>query len=181
MPRRSRTMTIGIEGMDQLMVQLKKLQSIPTGQDVKKALLDGAEMIRSQAQNNAPIAPRPTHRKGVDIQPGGLRASFKAAMGKQYKTFLQAFTFTLARLAPHAHLVEFGTKPHTITGKKMKIHPHAFQWLARLGDQIRTKVHHPGSRPNPFFRNAIRSKRSTVRRHIEVAMKQAFEALSRAA
>ena len=178
MPRRSRTITIGIEGMDQMMLQLKKLQSIPTGQDVKKALLDGAEMIRSQAQNNAPIAPRPTHRKGVDIQPGGLRASFKAAMGKQYKTFLQAFTFTLARLAPHAHLVEFGTKPHTITAKNKSL-----RWFSRFrnGFKFARTVKHGGAMPNPFFRNAIRSKRSTVRRHIEVAMKQAFEALARAA
>jgi len=83
--------------------------------------------------------------------------------------------------APHAHLVEFGTKPHTIAGKKMRIAARAFQWLARVGDQVRTKIQHPGSRPNPFFQNAIKSQRLRIKRLLEQRVKAAFDAIGRAA
>lgn len=114
---------IKVEGMDHLAGQLKRVMATAQGQELQAALLAAAEEIRGEAARRAPIAPYPTRQNGREIAPGGLRASLKAAAGRKYKFFLQAFTFTLAKLAPHAHLVHFGTKPHAIVpgqGKSKK-------------------------------------------------------------
>jgi hypothetical protein len=177
---------IKVEGMDHLAGQLKRVMATAQGQELQAALLAAAEEIRGEAARRAPIAPYPTRQNGREIAPGGLRASLKAAAGRKYKTFLQAFTFTLAKLAPHAHLVHFGTKPHAIVpgqgkSKKMKIAGRAFAWLSRVGDQVRTKVFHPGSRPNPFLADAVKAKRRSIKKLLETRVKAAFDALGRAA
>lgn len=177
---------IKIEGMDHLAGQMKRVVATAEGQQLQAALLEAAQEIRAEAARRAPIAPYATRQNGRDIAPGGLRASLKAAAGRKYKFFLQAFTFTLARLAPHAHLVHFGTKPHAIIPgqgkkKKMRIAGRAFAWLSRVGDQVRTKVFHPGSRPNPFLADAVKAKRRAVKALLEARVKAAFDALGRAA
>lgn len=173
---------IKVEGMDHLAGQLKRVMATAQGQELQAALLAAAEEIRAEAARRAPIAPYPTRQNGRDIAPGGLRASLKAAAGRKYKTFLQAFTFTLAKLAPHAHMVHNGTKPHWIRGKKfLRIAGRAFAWLSRVGDQVRTKVFHPGSRPNPFLADAVKAKRRSIKKLLEARVKAAFDALGRAA
>lgn len=179
MARQVRAITVS--GIEDLAQQLKKLQATATGEPIRQALLESAQMIRDDAARRAPIAPYATRQRGQTYQPGGLRKSLKAASGRKYKNFLQAFAFTLKNAAPHAHLVEFGTKPHTIAGKKMRIAARAFQWLARVGDQVRTKIQHPGSRPNPFFQSAIKAQRSRIKRLLEQRVKAAFDAIGRAA
>jgi len=171
-----RTMTIGLQGMTELMADLDRLRGLPVGQEAKQALMEGAEIIRMEAMLNAPVAPRATWYRGRLIQPGGLKRSLKAAMGRQYKTFLQAFVFTLAAFAPHAHLVEFGTKAHRIKATKK-----ALRWFSRFrnGFKYAPAVNHPGAKANPFFRNAIKSKRSTVKRRIEAVLKRAIEDVAR--
>lgn len=173
---------IKVEGMDHLAGQLKRVMATAQGQELQAALLAAAEEIRAEAARRAPIAPYPTRQNGREIAPGGLRASLKAAAGRKYKTFLQAFTFTLAKLAPHAHMVHNGTKPHWIRGKKfLRIAGRAFAWLSRVGDQVRTKVFHPGSRPNPFLADAVKAKRRSIKKLLEARVKAAFDALGRAA
>lgn len=173
---------IKVEGMDHLAGQLKRVMATAQGQELQAALLAAAEEIRAEAARRAPIAPYPTRQNGREIAPGGLRASLKAASGRKYKTFLQAFTFTLAKLAPHAHMVHNGTKPHWIRGKKfLRIAGRAFAWLSRVGDQVRTKVFHPGSRPNPFLADAVKAKRRSIKKLLETRVKAAFDALGRAA
>ena len=168
---------IKVEGMDHLAGQLKRVMATAQGQELQAALLAAAEEIRAEAARRAPIAPYPTRQNGRDIAPGGLRASLKAAAGRKYKTFLQAFTFTLAKLAPHAHMVHNGTKPHWIRGKKfLRIAGRAFAWLSRVGDQVRTKVFHPGSRPNPFLADAVKAKRRSIKKLLEARVKAAFDA-----
>jgi hypothetical protein len=63
----------------------------------------------------------------------------------------------------------------------MRIRGAAFSWLARLGDQVRTKIQHPGARPAFFFRDSIKAKRLQIKRLIEARAKAAFEAIARAA
>lgn len=177
---------IKVEGMEHLVGQMKRVVATAEGQQLQAALLEAAQEIRAEAARRAPIAPYATRQNGRDIAPGGLRASLKAAAGRKYKFFLQAFTFTLAKLAPHAHLVHFGTKPHAIVpgqgkSRKMRIAGRAFAWLSRVGDQVRTKVFHPGSRPNPFLADAVKAKRRQVKALLEARVKAAFDALGRAA
>lgn len=167
---------IKIEGLDELTQQMEKLKRIPQGRDVQSALLEGAEIVSRQARANAPVAPYPTYYRGKYIAPGGLRASLTEAAGRAYKNFLQAFAYTLKVRAPHAHLVEFGTKQHTIkpTNKKRLAFGNRFKRFAK-------QVVHPGSRPIPFFSKAVAQTRNRIKRLLESKVKAAFDALGRAA
>lgn len=177
-----RNLGIKVEGMDELVGQMKRVMETAAGQDLENALLDAAREIRGEAARRAPIAPYATKRFGSVEAPGGLRRAIKAAKGRKYKTFMQAFIFTFQKDAPHAAMVHNGTKPHWIRGKKfLRIAGRAFAWLSRVGDQVRTKVFHPGSRPNPFLADAVKAKRRQVKALLEARVKAAFDALGRAA
>ena len=177
----ARATNIKIEGLDDLTQQFKKLMATAEGPALQQALLDAAEMLESEVERRAPVAPYATNRFGQVFNPGQLRKSVKSARGRKHKFFLQAYTFTLRHLAPHAYWAESGTKPHVISGKKMRIAGRAFAWLERVGDQVRTKVQHPGARPSQFFSKSIKSKRLEIKRLIEVRARAAFEAVARAA
>ena len=177
----ARSTNIKIEGLDDLTQQFKKLMATAEGPELQQALLDAAEMLESEVERRAPVAPYATNRFGQVFNPGQLRKSVKSARGRKHKFFLQAYTFTLRHLAPHAYWAEFGTKSHVISGKKMRIAGRAFAWLERVGDQVRTKVQHPGARPSQFFSKSIKSKRLEIKRLIEVRARAAFEAVARAA
>lgn len=167
---------IRIEGLEELTQDMEKLKRLPQGRAVQSALLEGAEIVSRQARANAPVAPYPTYYQGRYIAPGGLRASLSAAAGKAYKNFLQAFAYTLKVRAPHAHLVEFGTKQHAIRPKNKKILKfgnRAIRWAKQ--------VTHPGSRTIPFFTKAISQTRNRIKRLLEGRVKAAFDALWRAA
>lgn len=181
-----RSLGIKVEGMDELVGQMKRVMETAAGQDIEEALLEAAREIRSEAARRAPIAPYTTKRFGSDRPPGDLKKAIKAAKGRKYKTFMQAFTFTFQKDAPHAAMVHNGTKPHWIRGKSsskrlLKIAGRAFAWLSRVGDQVRTKVFHPGSRPNPFLADAVKAKRRSIKKLLETRVKAAFDALGRAA
>ncbi len=177
-----RTLGIKVEGMDELVGQMKRVMETAAGQNIEEALLEAAREIRGEAARRAPIAQYTTKRFGADRPPGDLKKAIKAAKGRKYKTFLQAFTFTFQKDAPHAAMVHNGTKPHWIRGKKfLRIAARAFAWLSRVGDQVRTKVFHPGSRPNPFLADAVKAKRRAVKALLEARVKAAFDALARAA
>jgi HK97 gp10 family phage protein len=169
-------LNIKIEGLEDLAGMLEKVKATARGNEIRAALLDGANLIRGQAQANAPRAPYATYYQGRMIEPGGLRKSLQAAAGRQFKNFLQAYAYAVKLAAPHAHLVEFGTKRHTIVPKDKKklVFGNRFKRFA-------SRVTHPGSRPIPFFRNAIRSQRNNIKRLLESRVKAAFDALGRAA
>jgi HK97 gp10 family phage protein len=169
-------LNIKIEGLTELAGQLEKLKKTARGDEVRAALLDGANLISDAAKARAPVAPYATNYRGRAIAPGGLKRSLAAAAGRQFKTFLQAYAYTLKQAAPHAHLVEFGTKAHTVTPKDKK-----FLMFGNLFKRFAKKVQHPGSRPIPFFRDAIRAQRNNVKRLLEQRVKAAFDALGRAA
>jgi hypothetical protein len=65
------------------------------------------------------------------------------AKGGLVKAILKA-TGKHARVA---HLVEFGTKAHTITAKGKK--------AISFGGLLFQSVHHPGAKPHPFMRPAL--------------------------
>ena len=163
-------MRIKVDGLEDLAAQLEKLKTIPEGVALRQALFEGAELIARQARANAPIAPPGSEGRGF------LRRSIRASSGRQFKNFIQSFAYTFKTAAFYAHMVEFGTKPHIIAAKakKMLKFGRAFTAFAK-------KVQHPGSRPIPFFRDAIRTQRGAVKRLLEAKVKAAFEALGRAA
>ena len=180
-----RTKTIQIEGMVELTQQINRLKSTAVGADVQAALLQAARDIRDEAAARAPIAALPTFRSPEEggtkkyNQPGGLRKALTAAVGRQHKTFLQAFVFTPRDAAFYAHMVHNGTNRHVIKAKRMAI--NALNFMSPFGPPIRNKVTHPGSKPNPFLTKAIRARRNQIKAIIEAKVKAAFDALARTA
>ena len=53
--------------------------------------------------------------------------------------------------ASYAPFVEFGTRPHLIKPKRRK----SLRWATEEGYVFARIVHHPGSRPHPFFKKAV--------------------------
>jgi hypothetical protein len=104
----------------------------------------------------------------VAVDTGNLKNSIKA------QTEGRSVVISMSEYAPY---VEFGTPPHVIRPKNAK----ALHWKADgvgpRGGKIKTDVfakvvHHPGTRPQPFIRPAIRDDLpgiivDNIRRHAQ--------------
>jgi HK97 gp10 family phage protein len=104
---------------------------------MRSALRAGGAVIRTEAKTTAPVlsgALKKSIRISARAKGGEIRVSVK--MG--------------GKTAPHAHLVEFGTRAH-------KIAPSAAGALAIAGTVV-GGVDHPGAKPHPFFRAAFDAK-----------------------
>jgi len=114
------------------------LQSLPAKMEtnvMRSALRAGAKVYLDEVKQNIPVehgllrqSARITTRKGKD---GQVSASVKVGNS----------------VAFYAHMVEFGTRPHSITARGMTVN----------GAMVRS-VEHPGARPRPFMRPAADAK-----------------------
>jgi HK97 gp10 family phage protein len=105
---------------------------------MRAAMRAGANVFLREARANIPVVEgdlRKSARVSTKSKGGRVSASLKLG-GKK---------------APHAHLVEFGTKPHEIKPKNTS------GALAINGTFVRV-VHHPGARPHPIMRPAFDSQ-----------------------
>lgn len=151
--------SIKVEGLEALRKSLANGREY-MAVEVTQALEDSAKMIRSEAERLAPRGPT-----------GNLKRALRQSLGRATKTFLQSFVFALAQIAPHAHLVEFGTRPHTIK-------PHKKGGVLVFGRYFAKEVNHPGAKAWPFFQTAVRNKRMAVRRRIETAVEAVTQKLN---
>lgn len=104
---------------------------------MRSALRAGVNIIKNEAKQEVPV------------KTGTLRKSLRVSTRSKNGT-ITAVLKADSRIAPHAHLVEFGTRPH-------KIKPRNGEAL-RIGGHVVADVEHPGSRPKPFFRPSFDSK-----------------------
>jgi HK97 gp10 family phage protein len=139
-------------------------------QDPRTAVifLNAAQIIADDAKGRAPV--RPTVSVGIGgftttSFPGLLRSAIIARalpirsgseMGAIVKVNYSERSG--APIAPHAHLVEFGTKPHLIKSKNGKV--------LFFNGAYREEVHHPGAKPEPYFQPAVRAKTQDARVYI---------------
>lgn len=78
---------------------------------------------------------------------GNLRKGLKKSFAKKN------ITGYVKETAPHAHLIEFGTKPHSLDkGTKRKV-------MVINGNPISGNVMHPGSKAKPFMQPAYYAER----------------------
>lgn len=105
---------------------------------MRAALRAGANVFLKEVRVNIPV---------VD---GDLLASTRVSTRSQ-RGRVSASLKIGGKRAPHAHLVEFGTKPHVIEPKKKTGALLIHGAFARL-------VHHPGAKPHPFARPAFDTK-----------------------
>lgn len=157
--------TISIPGLIQAQKQLRNSTAY-IREPMEFALDDAARVILSEVEATAP-----------KDKTGNFRRSLRKALGRAKATFLHAYVFALSRIAPHAHLLEYGTKPHKIRAKDGKA---MFIWNSSLGRELGfvTEVDHPGARPQKIFRNAVARKRREVRKILTSGLNRAIERLN---
>lgn len=122
-------LTLRLEGTE-LIRQLKRLERKLGAKIARKTLRAAGRPILNDA------------RRRVAVDTGELKASLKI------RTTVKKYSAQgrVQATAPHAHLVELGTKPHYFKGKKK-------------GSSKKKKRIHPGTSPQPFLRPAYDSKR----------------------
>ncbi len=86
---------VRIEGLAELQAKIGEIINRTTGREVKRVYMKGALILRDRARELAPV------------KTGKLRSAIFAAYGKP--TSPNVLVGVNYRIAPHAHLVEFGT------------------------------------------------------------------------
>jgi len=79
----------------------------------------------------------------IPVDEGDLRRSLRVTTTVRKGTVFASLKVG-GRKAPHAHLVEFDTKPHKITPKEKK--------ALSFGGKAAREVDHPGTKAQPFMR-----------------------------
>jgi HK97 gp10 family phage protein len=112
----------------------------------RRAMRSGAQIIRTEARH---LAPRRT---------GALRRSIVVRMSTR-RGWVNA---RVVAAAPYAHLIEFGTRPHT-------------EKISRGRFRAKRVIRHPGARPHPFLRPAFDAKADDAIRKIASVLRESIE------
>ena len=101
----------GIEGLGQLSKNFERLINIVDESEFENGLLKIARVFKGNVSAHAPIAPKGHYKRGTKIwvEPGNLKHGIVAKKFR-HKIPGQPATFVGInyRIAPHAHLVEYG-------------------------------------------------------------------------
>ncbi len=89
---------VTIEGMPEIESKMQSIAALLGPDVVEPILLEGAEAIAADIRNRAPVGPT-----------GNLRRGVRATRLKRLDGSAAALAGMDFRIAPHAHLVEFGT------------------------------------------------------------------------
>ena len=145
--------TINIKGGKELMEALRTFPAKVEKKVMQDALVDGAKIVAKQAKLNVPI------------DSGDLKRSIKVTRGdkRKRKGVSAAQVVAGGKKTFYAHMVEFGTAAHLITGKN----GNQLSFTAKDGTQVRIdSVNHTGSKAQPYMRPALDNKEKEVIREI---------------
>ena len=130
-----------LQGMKELDRMLKQLPRSMSKTVMRNTLKKAAKPIQVEAKMNAPVGATGNLKDSIVISTKLKKGQRRAAMR------LGEVVMYVGSTAPHAHLVEFGIKPHSIVPKKKNV-------LASQDAVFGKSVEHPGTTANPFFRTA---------------------------
>jgi HK97 gp10 family phage protein len=105
-------------------------------------------------------------KQRVPVRTGNLKKTIKSSFDRGTATgYVKAGKYLGSQSGgyPYAHLVEFGTKPHTIVAKNAKA-------LSIRGGFIE-QVNHPGAQEHPFMRPAFEQEKPNLIRNVTQAVK----------
>ncbi|WP_374711534.1 HK97-gp10 family putative phage morphogenesis protein [Symbiobacterium terraclitae] len=92
-------MWIQVEGLDEAVRRVRSLTSSLEAKEVEQVLVKGMRVVRDEAKQRVPV------RTGL------LKSAIKAKIGKRRgKMVAGAFSAVDFKRAPHAYLVEYGTR-----------------------------------------------------------------------
>ena len=152
---------VDLAGLPEVQSALQAVKTSLTAPELRKVYLAAARIVRDAAKRNAP-------RGKFSRNPGLLKRSITTFASKTKNKEKQA-AITWASIfkgsvrAPHAHLVEFGTKGPRMSksGKPMRFRSASGQWVS-----AKTVAAMPAAR---FFERAVRSHGT---RAIDFALKE---------
>jgi HK97 gp10 family phage protein len=148
---------VKIEGLDEFAEGIRRAPQQTTS-ELSKAINKSLLTIESQAKKEAPA------NKGISTG-NTLRQNIKARM-----TSKLAGEVVASR--PYALYVHEGTRPHIIVPVYKKVLANK-----RTGEFFGTLVHHPGTRPNPFFERAIRNSTRMIEQFFNQALQNVIKVL----
>ena len=129
-----------VRGAEQLNANLSRLSVVPTGAALEDVLRGALEPL---AHEVAARAPRPSLRRGVAIATTSRRSRFQRVL---WVSFRRSMAMRIA------HLVEFGTAPHSLARGSSR----------RKGIGQDRPPFHPGTPAEPFMRPAFEAKKDDV-------------------
>jgi len=136
---------IKVEGLKEIIEALEKAPQI-TINELEKAVKKTLLSIQSNAIKEAPA--------NKEIGQGArLRQSFFVRMTNKMSGYLY-------NRQPYAIYVHEGTRPHEIRPKDKKVLANR-----RTGQIFGKVVHHPGTKPNPFFIRAVERSKSQIEKN----------------
>ena len=142
---------IGIEKADAILNQLRiPVQVAIIRQGMRKAVKPTIAMAKS----NAPV------------REGKLRKSIGSLNSRTKSGYPGLDTGARKKIAPHAHLVEFGTRGVVTRHKKNPKTSRRY----KIGEQYR-----PPTAPNPFMRRAVEATRAQVMKTVGFEIGLALE------
>lgn len=135
-------MRITVKGLKEANARLKDLGDSCEAKHMKQVLVDALDVVRQAALSNV--------RALTKTRTGNLQRSLMTKPGKS-DTYAAAFTKADRKVAPHAHLIEYGHRITRTNGRQGFIGSVA---------------------PRPFFRPALDATRGTVRRMVTQGIKR---------
>jgi hypothetical protein len=145
---------VAVEGISNVIRELERRLTVPVS-DIERTLRDEARPLRDSIRAAAPQGETGNLRKGIVVRTG-RRVDRKSA------------NVYVKNNAPHAHLVGYGTKAHSIGMKAKKV-------MAAAGAIFGRKVNHPGSKPDDFFSETAEREMPGVSARSLEALKRLYE------
>lgn len=157
-----------IKGTKEADEKFRKLALVLDPKVVTSVLFNAAKVMRSSVERFAPrgiTSKKPgTLKRAVMVRPMAVKAGKPAGA-----IVIVNYSPRRGVVAPHAHLVEGGTRAHIIRAKpghKLKL----------FGGKIfRESIDHPGSKPNPFFKSGIAASRTQARNFVRTELTNLIE------
>lgn len=144
-----------IENLEDLDKAIGRVCDAVSYYKVAEVVLSCARELAEDVRSRIPIGPR-----------GNLKRSVVARLMPRSKVPV-AITAIDRKIAPHAHLIEFGTDIRRVKKKKALYSEFLHQFF---GKQV------AGVRPRPFFRPAWDANRHRIQSRIAEAIKGSIEA-----
>lgn len=163
---------VSAEGWAQADKELAQLPILVRGIELEKAMRKGVNLVARRARQLAPPPGYPgdkPDKKALRDTIGTVLRRFRggavigAIVGPEYHA------------GAHGHLVEFGTKPHTIVAKKKKVLANRELANTLAFDVFGRKVNHPGAKPNPFMEPAFNDVKGQIEPTIIAALQKAVK------
>ena len=141
---------VKVSGIPEVAAALAEIKARFGPAQLKGPLMDGAIILRDQARVNVPTGPGHWQYKGEAVH---LKKAIFAGKGKPDKA--DVIVGVDLKRAPQGFWLEYGTNPHPIK-------PRFGKYLMLFGRIFAKSVLHPGQKPKPWFRPAIRSASGRV-------------------